>query len=525
MRKSFHIIHTLKVLACSFLLSGLVAQGDFDLEDLNFNSETYGDTIGPGDYLGENCIVFFGHENSYDSRAQFGFLNNIYLDLTAMGVEDVGIIGVGKDAYQEDLDGMIENQILPWVEDLHANDYPVWTDHGAVQGSTYFLDRDGELIYQFNIAILNPTEPEDYEYLINLILDFRAENGPSVFRIPEDTTSIQGAIEWSENGDIILISPGTYQERIDFLEKNITVASLLYSGLDPDMVAETILDGNLEGTVITINGGQDQSAILLGLTIKNGNEEQTGGGILIENSSPTIDRNIIRNNHAGECGGEGAGIAVTGESYPLIIRNEIHNNIVSGYCDCICYFGGGIFVDSTAFPVVGGGENLGNTFYENTADGGYDLFRDPPIDTTDWTPIFAHHNIFEDCPPDFLGHIYPENGWDLENCHTLLGVENDPNIIANDFKLLPSFPNPFNPTTKIRYYIVETQPRQSPGKHALSLRIFNINGQLIETWMDIDQDLGIHEIQWDATNQPSGIYFIQLRSSDFIQTQKGILVK
>ena len=65
MRKSFHIIHTLKVLACSFLLSGLVAQGDFDLEDLNFNSETYGDTIGPGDYLGEICIVFFGHENSF----------------------------------------------------------------------------------------------------------------------------------------------------------------------------------------------------------------------------------------------------------------------------------------------------------------------------------------------------------------------------------------------------------------------------------------------------------------------------
>ena len=162
MRKSFHIIHTLKVLACLFLLSGLVAQGDFDLEDLNFNSETYGDTIGPGDYLGEICIVFFGHENSYDSRAQFGFLNNIYLDLTAMGVEDVGIIGIGKDAYQEDLDGMIENKILPWVEDLHANDYPVWTDHGAVQGSTYFLNRDGELIYQFNIAILNPTEPEDY---------------------------------------------------------------------------------------------------------------------------------------------------------------------------------------------------------------------------------------------------------------------------------------------------------------------------------------------------------------------------
>jgi len=39
------------------------AQGDFNLEDLNPNSATYGDTIGPADYLGDICIVFFGHES------------------------------------------------------------------------------------------------------------------------------------------------------------------------------------------------------------------------------------------------------------------------------------------------------------------------------------------------------------------------------------------------------------------------------------------------------------------------------
>jgi len=44
-----------------FMVVGL-AQSDFNLEDLNPNSETYGDTIGPADYLGDICIVFFGHE-------------------------------------------------------------------------------------------------------------------------------------------------------------------------------------------------------------------------------------------------------------------------------------------------------------------------------------------------------------------------------------------------------------------------------------------------------------------------------
>ncbi len=59
--------------------------------------------------------------------------------------------------------------VLPWVEDVQADGFPVWNDYSAAQRSTYFLNREGELIYQFNITTLDPTEPEDYEYLINLI--------------------------------------------------------------------------------------------------------------------------------------------------------------------------------------------------------------------------------------------------------------------------------------------------------------------------------------------------------------------
>ena len=44
---------------CSLFLYG---QSDFNLEDINPNSDTYGDIIGPDDYLGDLCIVFFGHE-------------------------------------------------------------------------------------------------------------------------------------------------------------------------------------------------------------------------------------------------------------------------------------------------------------------------------------------------------------------------------------------------------------------------------------------------------------------------------
>ena len=52
------------------LISGILwAQTDFDLEDLNQNSETYGDTIGPADYLGDICIVFLvmNHEGPVEA--------------------------------------------------------------------------------------------------------------------------------------------------------------------------------------------------------------------------------------------------------------------------------------------------------------------------------------------------------------------------------------------------------------------------------------------------------------------------
>jgi len=50
------------IIGLSFGCIGLSQQGDFDLVDLNPSSDTYGQIIGPDDYLGDIFIVFFGHE-------------------------------------------------------------------------------------------------------------------------------------------------------------------------------------------------------------------------------------------------------------------------------------------------------------------------------------------------------------------------------------------------------------------------------------------------------------------------------
>ena len=199
----------------------------------------------------------------------------------------------------------------------------------------------------------------------------------------------------ADNGDIVLVEPGIYFENISFLDKNISLVALPYSGYEDNTSGSVVLDGEGQGSVVTINNGQDQSSILLGFEIQNGYNPDYGGGILIENSSPTIDRNVIHNNTAGNCGGSGGGIAVLGSSYPHIFGNEIFDNTVQGDCDCICYFGGGIYVDSLAWPILGGSTTIGNVFYDNYADKGEELYKNFSTDSYVWDQIYDHHNYFE----------------------------------------------------------------------------------------------------------------------------------
>jgi hypothetical protein len=67
----------------------------------------------------------------------------------------------------------------------------------------------------------------------------------------------------------------------------------------------------------------------------------------------------------------------------------------------------------------------------------------------------------------------------------------------------------------------------------MSLRVFDVNGRLIETLVDRQIEAGFHTIEWNATGFPSGVYFVKLDAGDpsvnsgqgFTQTQKLMLVK
>jgi hypothetical protein len=163
-----------------------------------------------------------------------------------------------------------------------------------------------------------------------------------MIRVPLDQPTIQAAINAAANGDTVLVLPGTYVENINFSGKSITVTS----EAGPEV---TLIDGNRADSVVKFNAGEGRASVLSGFTIFNGRSGfdtagfGAGGGIWIQNASPTITGNIVANNRG--CNGIGIGSQF---GSPLIQRNTIVNNRREGCTGGTG--GGGITIDNDATP-------------------------------------------------------------------------------------------------------------------------------------------------------------------------------
>ncbi len=105
----------------------------------------------------------------------------------------------------------------------------------------------------------------------------------------------------------------------------------------------------------------------------------------------------------------------------------------------------------------------------------------------------------------------------------ITGVEDkDQGILPDSYELCQNYPNPFNPTTTISF--------QLPKMSDVSLRIYNISGQLIRTLVSNKIPSGRHNIRWDGTSNvdrmvSSGVYIYKLESGRFTSTRKMVLIK
>ena len=186
--------------------------------------------------------------------------------------------------------------------------------------------------------------------VVSITLFFSCLAYAKIIHVPADQPTIQAGINAAASGDTVLVAPGTYFENINFNGKAITVKSL--SG-----AAKTIIDGSQLNTVVTFSSGETTKSVLTGLTIRNGSANPYGGGIFIQNSSPSLIGNIITGNQATNGGG---GIGIVSGS-PVIQNNTISDNHQNPHVD-LGVGGGAIMINGPSSAQIVGNKITGNSW-------------------------------------------------------------------------------------------------------------------------------------------------------------------
>ncbi|MFH0736158.1 MAG: T9SS type A sorting domain-containing protein [bacterium] len=99
---------------------------------------------------------------------------------------------------------------------------------------------------------------------------------------------------------------------------------------------------------------------------------------------------------------------------------------------------------------------------------------------------------------------------------TFTNIKNQ-NLIQNYYNISQNYPNPFNPTTTIEFVIPKTE--------YVEINIFNSLGQKVQTLLNKIISSGFHNIQFDGKKFSSGIYFYQIKTENYCESKKMILLK
>ena len=119
-------------------------------------------------------------------------------------------------------------------------------------------------------------------------------------------------------------------------------------------------------------------------------------------------------------------------------------------------------------------------------------------------------------------NIYPQVGesrFTLTVAFSALISNDEPANLPGSFALHPAYPNPFNPSTTITFDV----PIES--RYVVSLQLYDIKGQLVETLINEVLPAGSHSIQWNPQNLASGLYIVQLKAGQKTFNQKITFIK
>jgi len=121
----------------------------------------------------------------------------------------------------------------------------------------------------------------------------------------------------------------------------------------------------------------------------------------------------------------------------------------------------------------------------------------------------------------FVQQFYQSNFDD-----NILPVEDEKNLIVDEFKLFQNYPNPFNPTTTIKFTIPQSPLLGGDGRGGLAtLKVYDVLGNEIAILVNGEKSTGSYEVEFNASLLPSGVYFYQLKAGSFVETKKMILLR
>ena len=461
---------------------------------------------------------------------------------------DVHVIGVGKDQYNEYLDQMVEGRILPWTEDSQSEGYPVWTDWEAGQRDVYFLNRNSIVDTTFNITPYDPGNPDDYTYIMNLILELRNETGPTDITVSYN-------IGWNMVGLPLEVEDASYGTLF-----SDAVDGTLY-GYEGTYYGSDVLEmGNGYWLVFTNDGSADISGeAITSLTISL----SEGWNLITGISSPVPVESI---SDPGSIIVSGTIYGYGGTYYNTDAIEPGKGYWVNAFADGEITLSSTALATKTVEPVnhLEGSNTLelSNGTHSSTLYFGKDVAEEHR-NSYSLPPTFPHmafdarfagnmsytkdmgeisiintnsrltlnYSVNLD-PGEHLEWVFTTNSGkehilngtgEITLPPETKGMSLEKRAIFPDvYALHQNYPNPFNPVTKITY--------QLPKESYVVITIYNLAGQKVTTLVDGRRSGGFHAVGWygkksNGESVVSGLYFFRIETENFSKTLKMLLLK
>lgn len=131
--------------------------------------------------------------------------------------------------------------------------------------------------------------------------------------------------------------------------------------------------------------------------------------------------------------------------------------------------------------------------------------------------VIINEEFNSDFGAEFVAEAFNQSFSKILSPYVSVNISGRNNKVPKDFFMSQNFPNPFNPTTTIRY--------QLPVDSKVTIKLYDILGREVATLVNEDQDAGYKEVRFDASSLSSGIYIYNLIAGEYVSTMKMIVMK